>query len=195
MYKFFLGKWLLFEADKGTGTGDASGNNNGGNDGAKTEEAKFTQADVDRLIGERLKRAEESAAQKSKKAAEDAEAKALADSQKFKELSEKQAARLLELETANGETGKAIEQLNAERDRYRKALEENVKERRKGVPEHIGALLDALDPIAQLDWLTKNAAKLGGTAGGPPPTPNAQNGDVAQKEEARKRFQAGYGEL
>ncbi len=193
MYRF-LGRWMLFEADKGTGTGDASGNNNGGNEGANNE-AKFTQADVDRLIGERLKRAEESAAQKSRKAAEDAEAKALADSQKFKELSEKQAARLLELETASGETGKAIEQLNADRDRYRKALEENVKERRKGLGEHIVALLDNLDPIAQLDWLTKNAAKLGGAAGGPPPTPNAQNGDVAQKEEARKKFQAGYGEL
>lgn len=193
MYKF-LGRWMLFEADKGTGTGDASGNNNGGNEGANNE-AKFTQADVDRMIGERLKRAEESAVQKSKEAATKAEAKALADSQQFKELSEKQAARLLELETASGETGKAIEQLNADRDRYRKALEENVKERRKGVPEHIGALLDALDPIAQLDWLTKNAAKLGGAAGGPPPTPNAQNGDLAQKEEARKKFQAGYGEL
>ena len=189
-----LGKWILFEADKGTGTGDASGNNNGGNEGANSE-AKFTQADIDRIVGERLKRAEESAAQKSKEAAAKAEAKALADSQQFKELSEKQAARLLELETASGETGKAIEQLNAERDRYRKALEENVKERKKGLGDHIISLLDNLDPVSQLEWLTKNWAKLGSNAGGPPPTPNAQNGDAAQKEEARKKFQAGYGEL
>lgn len=189
-----LGKWILFEADKGTGTGDASGNNNGGNEGANSE-AKFTQADIDRIVGERLKRAEESAAQKSKEAAAKAEAKALADSQQFKELSEKQAARLLELETASGETGKAIEQLNAERDRYRKALEENVKERKKGLGDHIISLLDNLDPVSQLEWLTKNGDKLGSNAGGPPPTPKNQNGDVASREEARKQFVSGYNEL
>lgn len=49
---------VLLEADKGDGGGEG-GNGNG--DGKQPETKTFTQADVDRIVGERAKRAEESA--------------------------------------------------------------------------------------------------------------------------------------
>jgi len=49
----------------------------------------FTQADVDRIVKERLQRAEAKAQETAQKATQEAEAKALAEQGKFKELYEK----------------------------------------------------------------------------------------------------------
>lgn len=67
-------------------TGDATG---------KTAEGKtFTQADVERIVKERLQREQGKAEQLAQKAREEAEAKALAEQGKYKELFEKQQADL-----------------------------------------------------------------------------------------------------
>lgn len=50
---------IWFDADKGDGSG-GNANGGGGSAGDKPE-AKFTQADVDRIVGDRARRAEESA--------------------------------------------------------------------------------------------------------------------------------------
>lgn len=52
-------------------------------------ERTFTQADVDRIVKERLQRAEAKAQETAQKATQEAEAKALAEQGKFKELYEK----------------------------------------------------------------------------------------------------------
>lgn len=56
---------------------------------AVTEVKTFTQADLDNIVKDRLKRAQEKAQADAAKAVADAEAKALADQGKFKELYEK----------------------------------------------------------------------------------------------------------
>ncbi len=71
-------------ADEGTQTattGDATG---------QTAEKTFTQADVNRIVKERLEREQGKAEQLAQKAREEAEAKALAEQGKYKELFEKQ---------------------------------------------------------------------------------------------------------
>lgn len=77
---------------------------------AATNEAApktFTQADIDRIVKDRLTRAEQKAAETNAKALAEAEAKALAEQGKFKELYDKALAdakakeqRLAELELA-----------------------------------------------------------------------------------------------
>jgi len=70
-------------------TGDATGTQ------TQTAEAKtFTQADIDRIVKERLDRAQRQADEKMAKAQAETEAKALAEQGKFKELYEKQQAEL-----------------------------------------------------------------------------------------------------
>lgn len=72
-----------------------------------TEAKTFTQADIDRIVKDRLTRAEQRAAEANAKAVADAEAKALAEQGKFKELYDKavadaraKEARVAELELA-----------------------------------------------------------------------------------------------
>jgi hypothetical protein len=71
-----------------TPTGDATGTNSG------TSDRTFTQADLDRIINDRLKQASAKAEKEAAKAQADAEAKVLAEQGKYKELFEKQQAEL-----------------------------------------------------------------------------------------------------
>lgn len=178
----------LNEADKGDGQGEQPVTP------PAQQAATFTQADVDRIVTERLEREKNRSLEASKKAADEAAAKALKDNAQFKELSETQAKTLLDKETALTTATAQMETIATERNKYKDALEAHVKERRTGLPDHISALLDVLDPLAQLDWLTKNAAKLGGTTReGVPATPKQQGGQNKEnEEEARARARQTY---
>ncbi len=187
--------YLLYEADKGKSNGDgndtddATGDKNGGNE---QPEPTFTQQDVDRIVNERLERERKKAEERERKAREDAEAKALQDNQQYKELSEKQAKQLLDAETDLADTQAKLESAEADRDRYQKALNSYVQKQREGVPESIGALLDNLDPVAQLDWLTENGECLGGNSG-VPATPKAKGAlSDARREEAKTQADRYY---
>lgn len=77
------------QQDATTTTATAAGTQTAGTQAAQT----FTQADVDRIVQERLQRAEAKAKEAAEKAARDAEAKALAEQGKFKELYEQAQAQ------------------------------------------------------------------------------------------------------
>jgi hypothetical protein len=139
-----------------------------------TEERKFTQAELDRFVLERLATEKRTSDEKARKAAEKAAADALKENADFKTLSEKQAASLLEREVELTQTKTQFETTAQERDKYKTALEAHVKERRKGVPAHILEILDVLDPLAQMACLDKNTDKLTTQVGGVPATPRAE---------------------
>lgn len=190
-------RWMLYlEADKGTGSGeddkqteDATGDNGG--DDKKSAEPKFTQADIDRIVTERLERERKKSDDKAQKAKEEAEAKALEEQQKFQELAEKRGTKVTELETSVTDLTTKLETATAKAERFEAALNGLLEKQRKAVPEHLVALLDKLDPVEQLEWLASNTDKL--TVGGVPGTPKGQNGMTdAQKQEASKDAQRFY---
>ena len=155
---------------------------NGGTDQQKTvEEAKFTQADVERIIAERLDRERKKAEEKAAKAQAEAEAKALAEQNQFKELAEKHAQRIAKLE--------AIE---PKAQRYEAALTKLLETQRKSIPEHVITLLDKLDPADQLEWIAMNQTKIVQPSGAPA-TPKAagsnttpEDREIARNEMARR---------
>ena len=169
----------------------ANGNATGANSGeGAAQEPKFTQADLDRIVKERLDKASKKAEEAQKKAAEEAAAKTLAEQGEFKTLAETRAARIAELEAATAGSGEAVTKLSEQIETYKATLASYVKAQRKNVPDHIGTLLDALDLPAQLKWLTDNADKLTTPISGvtPTPKPNGTMSDSA-KEKAQKEFE------
>lgn len=179
---------LFYEADKGTGdgTGDATGTT-GGSD---KPSPSFTQADVDRIVKERLEREQKKAQTAAQKALEEAEAKALADQAKFQELADKRGQKLSELETATADLTVKLESEAAKAQRYEKALTTMLTEQRKRVPEHLHSLLDKLDPVEQLEWVAANGDKLGAT--GVPATPKPAGLPDADKERAQAEAERFY---
>lgn len=152
----------VYEADKGNDGQGASGNSTPDNDPNKApekpqDEAKaFTQADVDRIVAERLERAKKQADTIAQKAKDDADKKALEEQGKFKELAEQATKRALDLEAKAEEA-----------DRLREALKSQLETLRKGLPDYVITLLDNLDVAAQLKYLAENRDKLIKPTGSP----------------------------
>jgi len=141
-------------------TGDGTGNNAGG--GGSNDQVTFTpeqQAHIDRVIGERLKRAkdkwEADAKEVQTKADQEAEAKRLKEQAEWQKLAEQHEARVAELEpqvkdlegrvTAYGEAVTAL--LNAKLTELGDAAKTAVE-----------ALPGEPDALSKLTWLNANAA-------------------------------------
>lgn len=122
------------------------------------QRAKAAEAELDRIKAEREKTEREQAEKNGE----------------WQKLAEKHTAELSEVKPKLKLTEENLERVTT-------ALEKHVKALRKDVPEHIAGLLDRLDPVDQLDWITKNGDQLV-TAGpargnGPNPRPAAQGHD------------------
>lgn len=172
------------QAENKTETGDSTGASkpegekpNAGEVTFSAEQQEFLNKLIRKAKDEGRDTAKAQLEEEQRKASEEAERKQLAEKQQFKELSEKQQADLTALEAkakADAETLKAVTE---ERDRYKVIVETSLSERRKGLPEHITALLDELDPIKQLEWLAANADKTAQRPGiGTPRDIGKQNG-------------------
>ena len=178
------------------GQQDAGKNGNGDDKGTQEpEKVNFSpeqQKALDQVIAQRLQRAQEKweadAAEAKKKAEEDAEATRLEEQKKFEELAQKRATKVTALE-AEAETNKTITvELSADRDRYKAALESYVASVREGIPDHLLKLLEALDPVQQLEYLTENAEALGRPEReGVPPTPKPKGKGKTSDEDKRKK--------
>lgn len=174
-------------------TGTAPGSTTGGNQAQPQTERTFSQADVDRIVKERLEREQGKATKAAEKARAEAEAKALAEQGDFKALSERQAKHIAELETQAADLAAAQAQLA----KYEKALKTNLAAQLAGVPEHIQTLLNRMDVTEQMEWIAANQDKLK-----PASAPAAPNIDATQRStspratmtDAEKReFAARYG--
>ena len=153
-----------------TTPGDATGTNSG------ETERTYSKADVEKLIKERLAHAQKSAEAQAKKAAEAAEAKALAEQGEWKKLAEKAQADLAEAQRQATEAQQALlrREVGAKYN-----LPPTLVDRLRGdTPEELDA-----DAQALLAALPKPAAPNinSGTGNGRVPTPGVMD-EQAKRE-------------
>ena len=91
---------------------------------------------------------------------EEAEAEGLKKSEEWQTLAKKLEARVGELEPT-------AEQVT----RYKGAIEKYLAAEKKDLPKHILALLDKLDPVDQIEYLSANRDEIGKGLQGVPPSP------------------------
>jgi hypothetical protein len=170
-------------------TGDATGTPKGG---TAEQEVTFTpeqQKLIDQRIGEARKKAREQAAAEMEaerqKAEADAEAQKLEAEQKFKELAEQRANRVVELEKELTR----IPDLEAQVEAAHQALTAQLEALRDGVPAHILELISERDLPSQLDWLTKHRGEYvtgSATTKGVPATPKANANGIPEEEKLKQ---------
>jgi hypothetical protein len=156
-------------------TGDATGQQQGGNagtgNGGTGDDKKFTQAELDAILKDRLDQERRRREREAESAKGKADEERLKEQQKFQELADQRQKRIDELEP-----------IRAKADRYEAALTAHLEAERKNLPVHITTLLDKLDPADQLEWIAANREAISKDAGdgkaqrGTPLTPKAQNG-------------------
>ena len=169
---------------EGDATSPGQQDQDGQHGGAKITFTPEQQAHIQQIIDSTTKRQREKweaelEAEKHKAQAE-ADRKRLAEEGQFKELND---TLTTELEAARAE----LKQVTAERDAYQAQVETALQQQREGLEPHLVALLDQLDPLAQLAWLAENAASLGKEARhkGVPPTPRSDSQTGTDKEKRR----------
>ncbi len=150
----------------------------------------FSQADVDRIVKDRLEREKSAREKAAAKLREDAEADALKKNQEWQTLSQKTEARANELQARVGE----LEAVGSQVERYKVALEKNLEAEKKDLPKHVLVLLEKLDPVEQLEYLAANRevlGKAGRASEGVPSTPSPRQRSLSEEDqEAARRSQA-----
>lgn len=147
----------------------------------KTEK-RFSQAELDAIIQDRLARAREAGEKEASKAAKAAEEAALTKNAEWQTLAEKRQAELEGLAKRIAE----LEPVQKQAESYKKALEGYVKSMTDKLPESIKALLESKDPVEQIEYLTKYGSSLG-IKNGVPPTPNPDDGNLTPEQKADRR--------
>lgn len=147
----------MAEKDPGKQTADTAGQTDGNADDAKKVDAgkaekTFNQADVDRIVADRLKRADEQAAKKAEAAARKAKEEALVKNQEFQELAQQRLETITEQEAELAKLAdfeRAFKKAEAALVVYRDQLIEHV-------PDNVKPLLEKMDTVDQLEWLAQN---------------------------------------
>lgn len=140
-------------------TGDATGQQGGSNaggagNGGTGDDKRFTQAELDAIVKDRLDRERKASETKAQREREAAEADALKEQSKFKELADQREKQLADLEPFKDKA-----------ERYEAALKTHLDAERKSLPAHITALLDKLDVAEQLEWIASNREAIAKQAG------------------------------
>ena len=148
--------------------------------GATTSDKMFTQADVDRIMGETRRTGRQAGINEFLKELgvdnPDTLKATLAEARKAREASmteaERANARIAELERQAQEAAALREQATS----YETALTAHADSllRQAKLPKHVKALVEKLNPIDRVQWFTDNAEELSK----PQPVPNL-NGDAS----------------
>ncbi len=147
------------------GNGDSAGAGQEG-EGKETSKAKakdegksnddepmFTQADLERVLTDRLARQEKKLKREFEQTQEQARTQELEDTAQWQELAQKRQGQIIELQQRVDTLEKAAETAA----KNEKSLLAYVDKLKDGVPESILGLLEGKDAADQLEWLTANA--------------------------------------
>ena len=142
---------------------------------SSAEDRRFTQADLDRIVSDRIAREKDAEKERTKKAQEQAREQERIKAGELQAVAEERATRLAELEPK-------IETLTAERDGHAALIDRLMKDRIAALPEGFRNILkrarDVTERVELLADLEKEAANLATTRS--PGTPSGPRGSGGQ---------------
>lgn len=155
-------------------------------------ERTFTQADLDRIVNERLERERRRHETEQERARQQAEEARLAEQNEFRQLAEQRADRIVELEAQTAQ----IETLTTERDAALEVVRELVNGELEAAPDYVRDAIAERDPVAQLRYLNQHRDKwTADQRRGIPATPRGQamtREDLIAQEERALRASGRY---
>jgi len=151
---------------------------------AKKDEKTFTQAELDQIVKDRLERERKKAEEATDKARKKAEADALEKNQEWQKLAEKRQVDLDEMTKQKTE----LESFKEQAKKYKAALDANLKKATEKLPKHILTLIEKMDPVDAMKYITDNAEVLGAKPDTYSETPEGKEKKVTDddKKEGKK---------
>lgn len=178
----------------GAATADAAGAAPDGAAETAEQPPTFTQADLDRILADRLERQKKKLLKELDQAKDEEATRQLESAAEWQKLAEKRQAQLAERDGRITE----LEAAAALVEKYGVALDAYVTQLADGLPAPILALLAPMDAAAKLEWLAANRAQFAQpaateTSGQPaqraaiPQTPRPRTDQPLTDAERRKR--------
>lgn len=158
---------------------------------ATTQDARmFSQADLDRIVNERLERERRRAESEQERVRREAEEARLAEQNEFRTLAEQRAERIVELELSASQ----VETLATERDAALEVVRELVAVELEGAPDFVRDAISERDPVAQLRYLNQHRDKWAteGVAAprGTPQAPRGTQANLSREERIAQEIEA-----
>lgn len=153
------------------------------------EEKKFSQAELEAIIEDRLKRERKKSEDAAEKARKKAEEEALSKNQEWQQLAEK---RQKDLETLTQEKAE-LEPFKEKSERYEKALMDQLAKVKEKLPKYLLPLIDKMDPVEAMAYIAEHAEELGAKPLTYSETPEGKEKKVTDEE--RKQAQKASGTL
>lgn len=157
--------------------------------GKAEEDRKFSQAELDAIIDDRLKRERKKSEEAAEKARKKAEDEALTKNQEWQQLAEK---RQKDLETLTQEKA-GLEPFKEKAERYEKALMDQLTKVKEKLPKYLLPLIDKMDPVEAMAYIAEHAEELGAKPLTYSETPEGKEKKVTDEE--RKQAQKASGTL
>jgi len=145
------------KADKKEESAESKAGDDKGKSKAKKEEKTFTQAELDAIIDDRLKRERKKADDATEKARKAAEEEALKKNQEWQKLAE---TRATEIDTLTKEKTD-LEPFKEQAEKYRTALTAILEKQKKSLPKFVLPLIEKMDPVEAMQYITEHAEELG----------------------------------
>lgn len=145
---------------------------------AKKEEKTFTQAELDAIIDDRLKRERKKSEDATEKARRAAEEESLKQNQQWQQLAE---TRAKEIDTLAKEKTE-LEPFKEQAEKYKKALDDQLAKIKEKLPKHLLPLIEKLDPVEAMAYITENAEALGAKPLTYSETPDHKEKKVSEEE-------------
>ena len=145
-------------------------------------ERTFTQADLDRIVNERLERERRRNDEAQERTRREAEEARLAEQNEFRTLAEQRAERIVELESAANQ----VEALTQERDTALSVVRELVAGELEAAPDYVRDAIAERGPVEQLRYLNQHRDKWATaptTPRGTPPGTRGSNIDLSESNE------------
>jgi hypothetical protein len=123
---------------------------------AKAEKT-FTQAELDAIIDDRLKRERKKSEDATEKARKAAEEEALTKNQEFQKLAETRATEIATLTKEKAD----LEPFKEQAEKYKTALVTILDKQKKSLPKFVLPLIEKMDPVEAMTYITEHAEELG----------------------------------
>lgn len=154
---------------------------------AKVSFSAEQQAEVDRIVKDRLDRERKKSEETAEKARKKSEEDALSQNKQFEELANTRQGKIVELEKKlqeNETVASALQQ-------YKEVVAGIVKNQVANLPKPVKSLIEKMDPLEQMQYLVKNAKELNIEIKPVPPTDTDDSNNKLQKEELEKARRKG----
>lgn len=157
-------------------------------DGGKGDEPKFTQAQLDAILADRLAREKASSQKQQEEAERRTKEAALEQNKEFEKLANERKTAAEQLDAKVKELEPKLETLTKRAEAAEAAVSDFVKAEMESLKlsEAIKDALRPMAPVEQLKWITKHKGELTKSGGGLPSSPDGKSGGSNIPDEQRR---------